>query len=153
LTAVSSTTLSGYVSTSAIWKPGVTTNGQPATRVSLVSFTNGQAQLLLTIPIGSTNTLELSTNLVTWIPVLTCVLTNDGTSSIPSNSAFMLTHSNLVGFPLLYYRFVDSASRTSSSPSGIAGQTIRMEINRLPNGELVRANLLPPLPPPDLSGR
>ena len=146
LTAVSSTTLSGYVSTSAQWNSGSSTGGQQIASVSFLSFTNSQAQLLLSVPVGSTNTLEVSTNLATWIPVLTCVLTNDGTSSVSTNSAVMLTHSNLVNFPLLYYRFVDSSARLFPSSVDPAMQTIRIEINRA-----FPTNQLPPLPPTDIS--
>ncbi len=164
LTAVSSTTLSGYVSTSAIWHPSARSiwvqsepaseapfppiPSEPFARVSFLSFTNDHARLRLMVPVGSTNTLEVSTNLVTWFPLLTCVHTNDGAHSAPP---IFLTHSNLTGVPLLYYRFVNSSVPPTPPSVDPLVQTVLLELNRAIDRRLFVPDL-PPLPPTDLGG-
>lgn len=103
LTAVSSTTLSGYVSTSAIWKPDT---GLQIPRTSFLGFTNGNAALLLNVMSGRTNRLDVSTNLTTWEPVGTFVVPDLVAGSALATNA-TLTHSNASRLPCFYYRVVE----------------------------------------------
>lgn len=106
LTAVSSTTLSGYVSTSAHWNAGSTPTEQQTPGVSFLGFTNGNAQVLLHVLSGRTNRLEVSTNLVTWETVGTFVVPDAVAGSAVATNAF-LTHTNAVQLPCFYYRLVE----------------------------------------------
>ena len=104
--AISATTLSGYVSTSAVFRPGPTTSGPQPPGVTLLSFTNGQAQLSLTVTLDRTNRLEVSTNLVTWEPAATFFV-----ATVPGGTAtaaeVLMSHTNAAQFPQLYYRLVE----------------------------------------------
>lgn len=106
LTAISSTTLSGYVSSSVVWRPGPTTSGPQPPGVTLLGFTNGQAQLSLTVTLDRTNRLEVSTNLVTWEPATTFLVATvpGGTATA---AAVLMSHTNASQFLRLYYRLVE----------------------------------------------
>ncbi|MBI5800683.1 MAG: hypothetical protein HZA92_08160 [Verrucomicrobia bacterium] len=102
LTAVSSTTLSGYVSSSAYWNP----SPKPVPGVSFLGFTNGHAQVLLEVMSGRTNRVEVSTNLVTWEAVGTVAVPNPASGSSAAASV-SLTHSNASQLPRFYYRVAE----------------------------------------------
>lgn len=106
LTAVSSTTLSGYVSTSAHWNPGSTPTEQQTPGVNFLGFTNGNAQVQMRVLSGRTNRLEVSTNLVTWEMVGTFVVPSAVGGSAVTTNAF-LTHTNAAQLPCFYYRLVE----------------------------------------------
>jgi len=112
LTAVSSTTLSGYVSTSAIWKPGLPQTNTPVPSLGLVTFTNGHAFVPILVSAGQTNRLEVSTNLTTWTLVVTFV-TPIGS---PTNVPLVLVHSNAVDLPQMYYRVIEGTNATPPLP-------------------------------------
>ncbi len=102
LTSVSSTTLSGYVSTSAYLSAGPT----PVLDVSFLGFTNGNAQVLLKVVSGRTNRVEVSTNLVTWEVVGTVAVPNPvGVNAVAASVS--MTHSNASQLPCFYYRVVE----------------------------------------------
>lgn len=102
LTSVSSTTLSGYVTTVAVWQP--TAPQTPS--VSILGFTNGNAELLLGVMSGRTNRVEVSTNLVVWEAVGTVAVPNPVAGSAAAASVSM-THSNAAQLPCFYYRLVE----------------------------------------------
>jgi len=102
LSSISSTALSGYVSTSATWSPG--TPQTPSVR--FLGFTNDNAELLLEVMSGRTNRVDVSTNLVTWEPVGTVVVPDPGSGNAAAASVSM-THSNAAQLPCFYYRLVE----------------------------------------------
>jgi hypothetical protein len=112
LTAVSSSTLSGYVSTSAIWKPGVPQTNPPVPCLGLVSFTNGHAFVPILVNAGRTNRLEVSTNLTTWILVMVFVAPIGSLTNVP----LILVHSNAVNLPQMYYRVIEGTNAAPTLP-------------------------------------
>ena len=106
LTAVSSTTLSGYVSTSINWNPGSTLTGQQTPGVNFLGFTNGNAQVLMRVLSGKTNRLEVSTNLVAWEIVGAFVVPEAVAGSAITTNAF-LTHTNASQLSCFYYPVVE----------------------------------------------
>ena len=105
-TAISTTTLSGYVSSSAVYRPGPTTNGPQPPGMTLLGFTNGQVQLSLTVTLDRTNRLEVSTNLVTWEPAATFLV-----ATVPGGTAtaaeVLMNHTNASLYLQHYYRLVE----------------------------------------------
>ena len=105
-TAISTTTLSGYVSTSAVFRPAPTTSGPQPPGVTLLGFTNGQVQLSLTVTLDRTNRLEVSKNLVTWEPAATFLV-----ATVPGGTAtaaeVLMNHTNASLYLQHYYRLVE----------------------------------------------
>ena len=105
-TSISATTLSGYVSSSVVWFPGPPISRPHPPAVALLGFADGQAQLSLWVTLDRANRLEVSTNLVTWEPATTFVMSNlpGGTATV---GEVLMNHTNASLYLQHYYRVVE----------------------------------------------